>query len=95
MIYHCEYFGYNSLLTQHGTRIRRLRRTEATAEKIAYARIRSPPFASQQYINHGCIRENRSSELQHSNTNSRSKLSFKFVIGPHINNGGPKEDSSR
>lgn len=95
MIYHCEYFGYNSLLTQHGTRIRRLRRTEASAEKIAYARIRSPPITSQQFINHGYIRENRSSEVQHSHTNSRSKLSFRFVTGPHINNVASKEESSR
>lgn len=95
MIYQCEYFGYNSLLTQHGTRIRRLRRTEVTAEKIACARIRSPNTSSQKLITNGFLRENRSSEAQLNHTNSRSKLSYKYIPGQRLNYRREKEDSSR
>lgn len=37
-----EYYGYNSIINDEGKRVRRLRRTEASAEKLITSRMRSP-----------------------------------------------------
>jgi hypothetical protein len=40
-----DYYGYNSIINQDGRRVRRMRRTEASVEKLQHSKVRSPNFS--------------------------------------------------
>jgi hypothetical protein len=73
-----EYFGYNSMMTVEGKRVRRLRRTEVSSEKLATMRCKSP-LNSSTAAKPARLRDSKSSDFTAPLAHSRSRLSIKCV----------------
>jgi hypothetical protein len=68
-----EYYGYNSIITQDGKRIRRMRRTEASTEKLIISRLKSASNSRSVSSRRSKLQDNRPGNLSVSMDPNKSK----------------------